>query len=471
MIRRYAVVFRLTLVAADAALALLVVLGSVTFRSSQASARPLDVSTSLPDTNLTIAVFVGIWIAVLWTHGLYRSRARLTNRGEIMVVLRATLVQIVITLSLLYVFKLPDVSRLLLIFVFPALAAAAIGIRIVVRELLVLARDRGRNVRYMLILGANTRAKAFADLVESHAELGLKVIGYLRADAADTGGTPVRPVLGMIDDLEEILHSQIVDEVAICLPFSMEELIEQAAYLCEQEGKVVRMPVAPVERVLTGGRLETIDGIGVYSLANGPDRAAALLIKRLLDIAGSAFLLVVLSPLLALLAVLVKSDSPGPALFRQERVGLHGRTFQVVKFRSMCSDAEEQLEQLSRHNRIKGHAFKLDQDPRTTRVGRFLRRCSLDELPQLWNVLRGEMSLVGPRPPLPSEVANYDVWHRRRLSMKPGMTGLWQVDGRNEREFDRWVETDLEYIDTWSLWLDFKIIARTVPAVLAGTGR
>jgi len=275
----------------------------------------------------------------------------------------------------------------------------------------------------------------------------------------------------MIDDLEQILHSQIVDEVAICLPFSMEELIEQAAYLCEQEGKVVRMPVAPVERVLTAGRLETIDGVGVYSLANGPDRAASLLVKRLLDIFGSAFLLVVLSPLLALVAVLVKSDSPGPALFRQERVGLHGRTFRVLKFRSMCSDAEEQLEQLSRHNRIRGHAFKLDQDPRTTRVGRFIRRCSLDELPQLWNVLRGEMSLVGPRPPLPSEVANYDVWHRRRLSMKPGMTGLWQVDGRNEREFDRWVETDLEYIDTWSLWLDFKIIARTVPAVLAGTGR
>jgi lipopolysaccharide/colanic/teichoic acid biosynthesis glycosyltransferase len=137
----------------------------------------------------------------------------------------------------------------------------------------------------------------------------------------------------------------------------------------------------------------------------------------------------------------------------------------------MCSDAEEQLGELARHNRIKGHAFKLDEDPRTTRVGRFLRRCSLDELPQLWNVLRGEMSMVGPRPPLPSEVANYDVWHRRRLSMKPGMTGLWQVLRRNEQEFDRWVETDLEYIDSWSLWLDFKIIARTVPAVLAGTGR
>jgi exopolysaccharide biosynthesis polyprenyl glycosylphosphotransferase len=471
MIRRYAAVFRLTLVAADVILALLVVVGAANLRFGQGSAWTAGFGYALPDPSLTVGVFIFTWVAVLWMHGLYRSRARLTNRGEIMVVLRATLVQVVITLSLLYVFKLPDVSRLLLIVVFPALAVAAVGIRIVVREILVLARDRGRNVRYMLILGANPRAKAFADLVESHAELGLVVIGHLKADAADTGGTPVRPVLGMIDDLEQILHSQIVDEVAICLPFSMEEIIEEAAYLCEQEGKVVRMPVAPVERILTAGRLETIDGVGVYSLANGPDRAVSLLFKRLLDIAGSAVLLVVLSPLLALVAILVKSDSPGPALFRQERVGLHGRTFRVVKFRSMCSDAEERLEQLSRHNRIKGHAFKLDEDPRTTRVGRFLRRCSLDELPQLWNVLRGEMSLVGPRPPLPSEVANYDVWHRRRLSMKPGMTGLWQVNSRNEREFDRWVEADLEYIDTWSLWLDFKIIARTVPAMLAGTGR
>ena len=279
------------------------------------------------------------------------------------------------------------------------------------------------------------------------------------------------PILGTLGDLEQILHSQIVDEVAICLPFAMEELIEQSAFLCEQEGKVVRMPIAPVERVVTAGRFESVDGIGIYTLANGPDRAASLLVKRILDMAGSAVLLVVLSPVLILVAALVKLDSQGPALFRQERVGLHGRTFQVLKFRSMCSDAEKQLGELTRHNRIKGHAFKLDWDPRTTRVGRFLRRSSLDELPQLWNVLRGEMSLVGPRPPLPSEVAKYDIWHRRRLSMKPGMTGLWQVDGRNEREFDRWVETDLEYIDTWSLWLDFKIIARTVPAVLAGTGR
>jgi exopolysaccharide biosynthesis polyprenyl glycosylphosphotransferase len=471
MIRRYAAVFRLTLAAADTALALLVVIGATNWRFGRTSGWPPDVRASLPDPNLAVAVFVGMWIGVLWLHGLYRSRARWTRRGELAVVLRATLVQLVLTLSMLYVFKLPDVSRLLLIVVFPSLAVAAMGIRVVMRQVLVFARDHGRNVRYMLILGANPGAQAFADLVESHAELGLVVVGHLKADASDRGAVLERPLLGMIDDLEQVLHSQIVDEVAICLPFAKDVLIEQCAYLCEQEGKVVRMPIAPVERVLTAGRFESVDGVGIYTLANGPDRAAGLLLKRILDVVGSAFLLVVLAPLLVLLAALIKLDSGGPALFRQERVGLHGRPFEVLKFRSMASDAEQRLEELRRHNRIKGHAFKLDEDPRTTRVGRFLRRSSLDELPQLWNVLRGEMSMVGPRPPLPNEVAQYDAWHRRRLSMKPGMTGLWQVDGRNEQEFDRWVETDLKYIDSWSLWLDFKIIARTVPAVLVGTGR
>ncbi len=471
MIRRYAAALRLTLVAADFGLALMVVAGAYSFRFGPTFGGTENVSTSLTDSNLTLAVFVGMWIAVLWMHGLYRSRARWTRRSDVAAVLRASLVQLVLTLSLLYLFKLPDVSRLLLIVVFPSLAAAAIGIRIVVRQLLVFARDHGRNVRYMLVLGANARAKAFADLVGCHAELGLVVIGHLKADPSDGGVVLDRPLLGMIDDLEQILHSQIVDEVAICLPFSMEELIEQSVHLCEEEGKVVRMPVAPVERVLTTGRLESIDGVGVFSLANGPDRTVALLLKRLVDIVGATFLLVALSPVTAVLAIAIRLDSKGPILFRQERVGLHGRPVMLIKFRSMCADAEEQLQDLLEDNEINGHAFKLENDPRTTRIGRFLRRSSLDELPQLWNVLRGQMSLVGPRPPLPSEVANYDTWHRRRLSMKPGITGLWQVGARHSPEFDHWVEQDLDYIDRWSLWLDFKIIARTVPAVLSGTGR
>ena len=233
----------------------------------------------------------------------------------------------------------------------------------------------------------------------------------------------------------------------------------------------MRIPVAVLERTLSSGRIEQIDGLPVISLVSGTDRVLGLAAKRALDLAGSAFLLLVLSPLFALLAVLVRLDSPGSAFFGQERVGLHGRTFRVLKFRTMGSDAEQRLDDLRGFNAIRGHAFKMERDPRVTRVGRFLRRTSLDELPQLWNVLRGQMSLVGPRPPLGREVAQYAVWHRRRLSMKPGMTGLWQIDARRNPEFDHWVKKDLEYIDGWSLWLDLKIIARTVPAVLAGEGR
>jgi exopolysaccharide biosynthesis polyprenyl glycosylphosphotransferase len=471
MIRRHAAVLRLVLVAADVVLALFVVIGATSFRFRSESIWQPEIYAGLPDPSAAVAAFIAIWIAVLWMHGLYRSRARWTRQGEMAVVLRATLVQMGITLSLLYVFKLPDVSRILLILIFPAMAVVAIGIRIVMRQVLILARDHGRNSRFMLVIGAGPRAKAFADLVESHAELGLIVMGHLKADVSDNGIALGRPLLGTVDDIEQILHSQIVDEVAICLPFAMEELIEQCAFLCEQEGKTIRVPVAPVERVLATGRLENIDGLGVYSLANGPDRALALTAKRVLDLVGSACLLVALSPLLVLLAAAIKLDSEGPVLFRQERVGLHGRTFRVVKVRSMSDGAEGQLQALAQHNQIKGQAFKLDRDPRITRIGRFLRRTSLDELPQLWNVLLGQMSLVGPRPPLPTEVSGYDGWHRRRLSMKPGMTGLWQVGARREPEFDRWVEKDLEYIDQWSLWLDLKIIARTVPAMLAGEGR
>ena len=176
----------------------------------------------------------------------------------------------------------------------------------------------------------------------------------------------------------------------------------------------------------------------------------------------------VLSPLLLVLAVWIRVLDGAPVLFRQERVGLNLRPFPVVKFRTMATDAEERLPELLERNVLSGHAFKLDDDPRLTRTGPLLRRTSFDELPQLWNVLIGQMSLVGPRPPLPREVAGYDIWHRRRLSMKPGITGLRQVEARRDPEFDRWVALDLAYIDRWSLWLDVKIMLKTVPAMLTG---
>jgi exopolysaccharide biosynthesis polyprenyl glycosylphosphotransferase len=470
MIRRYALAFRTTLMLADASLAIaLAVLLSI-LRFGRHNALPA-LNSALPDARLIAVVFAGAWVVVLWIHGLYRSRARWTFRGEAADILRATLTFGIATLAFLYVFKLPGVSRLLLLLLFPSMAVTALATRVALRTLLVRLRRSGRNTRFMVIVGANARAQKFADIVEGHRELGIKVMGHVKGTPKDNGVPLTRPLLGTLDELMTILHSEVVDEVAICLPFSEQEAIEETARLCEQEGRIVRIPVAVLERTLSTGRFEEMDGMLILSVASGSDRVIGLAAKRTLDIAGSAFLLAVLSPIFILLAALIRLDSPGNVFFRQERVGLHGRSFKLIKFRSMCSDAEQQLDELLPLNVIRGHAFKMEHDPRVTRIGRFLRRTSLDELPQVWNVLHGQMSLVGPRPPLPFEVARYDVWHRRRLSMKPGMTGLWQIGARRSPEFDRWVEKDLEYIDRWSLWLDLKIIARTVPAMISGQGR
>ena len=382
-------------------------------------------------------------------------------------ILRATGVMALVTLGVLFLFRLPDVSRLLLLVLFPAQAAATVLTRAVMRAVLERLRRRGYSQRFILILGAGPLGHDFAATLANHRELGLKVIGFLDSDPENR--VPGRwPILGEIDDLEAVLHSRIVDEVAICLPFSQWDRIEAIAGLCEEEGKIVRIPMGVMDRAISAARVEDLDGTPVFSLVSGPDRALALAAKRILDIAGALVGMVVLLPVGAVIAAAILLEDGGPILFRQERVGLHGRTFRVLKFRSMTRDAQAQQAQLAAQNEIQGPAFKLDQDPRVTRVGRFLRRTSLDELPQLQNVLQGDMSLVGPRPPLPDEVVDYDLWHRRRLSMKPGITGLWQVRGRRDPEFDHWVEADLEYIDRWSLWLDLKILLRTIPAALEG---
>jgi exopolysaccharide biosynthesis polyprenyl glycosylphosphotransferase len=195
-----------------------------------------------------------------------------------------------------------------------------------------------------------------------------------------------------------------------------------------------------------------------------------LLIKRAVDIVGAAVGLTLGAPILGLIALAIRLDSPGPTVFRQTRVGAGGKLFEIYKFRSMREGAEAELEQLLELNEADGPIFKIRDDPRLTRVGRFLRRTSLDELPQLWNVLRGEMSLVGPRPPIPSEVEGYQEWHKKRLDGRPGVTGLWQISGRSLLSFDEQVLLDIYYIENWSLWLDFKILLRTVPQVLFGDG-
>jgi exopolysaccharide biosynthesis polyprenyl glycosylphosphotransferase len=421
------------------------------------------------DAFVVAGLFGALWVGALWLANLYRMRARWSIRSEVIDVVRAAIVLAVIVFSLLYALKLPNVSRLFLVQLFGLEVVAALIGRTTLRLGFRALRQRGGSARFMLVVGDGPSARTFAERIRRHRELGLRIVGFVGTDVG--AGRPVESYgdrLGLLDDIPAIIHGQVVDEVAICLEPDDMALVEPITRLCEDEGRIVRVPLDGAAPLLTGGREEEFDGIPVLSLVRGPDRAVALLLKRLFDIAGAVVGLVALSPLLVLLAVWIRLVDGGPVLFRQERVGLNLRPFRVLKFRTMVPDAEARLAALLDRNALVGHAFKLDDDPRLTKTGRLLRRTSLDELPQLWNVLLGQMSLVGPRPPLPREVAAYDIWHRRRLSMKPGITGLWQVEARRDPEFDRWVALDLNYIDRWSLWLDLKIMVKTVPAMLAG---
>jgi exopolysaccharide biosynthesis polyprenyl glycosylphosphotransferase len=405
-----------------------------------------------------------LWVGSLWLHGLYRPRSRWTLRSEALAIGRATVVMALITLSVLFVFKLPDVSRAFLTLLFPIQWAVTIGSRALLRWAFERLRRQGRNQRFVLVVGAGPRAQIFARKLVDHRELGLTIRGFIDDEA------PNLPAgwryLGPLASIEALLHSEVIDEVVVCLPISQWDRINAIAQLCEEEGKIVRVPVDFLEHAFAVGRIEELDGTPVYSLVSGPDRVAALLTKRLFDLAVAAAGLLVMSPLLLVVALLIRVRDGGPILFRQTRVGLHGRPFEVLKFRTMVTDAEARYGEVVGMSDPRG--FKVTDDPRITTTGQFLRRTSLDELPQLWNVLRGEMSLVGPRPAPPREVETYDLWHRRRLSMKPGITGLWQVSARRSDDFDGRAELDLSYIDRWSLWLDLKILLRTLPAALEG---
>jgi exopolysaccharide biosynthesis polyprenyl glycosylphosphotransferase len=328
----------------------------------------------------------------------------------------------------------------------------------------------------MLIAGTGTLAQSFADSVERHPALGMRVIGHLSVPEAMDGPDEVahqvsRPVLGTIDEIGAIFRAQVVDEVAVCLSPASAQYLEPIIALAADEGKTVRVPRDPAEEVLSFAVQEEFEGFIVRSVVHDSQREAELVVKRLLDVAGAATALVVLSPILVLTAVVIRVKEGAPILFRQTRVGRHGRPFTIYKFRTMVRDAEDRYAEVAAKSDTRGAAFKMNEDPRVTALGAFLRRSSIDELPQLINVLKGEMSLVGPRPAPPREVEGYDIWHRRRLSMRPGLTGLWQVESRMDNHFDERVELDLRYIDQWSLWNDLRILLRTVPAVFLARGR
>jgi len=469
VIRRHLMALRLGLIAADwaSATAVLLLVSLARFGDGEW----LDIWRRLGLDIRIVATLYGLaWVAALWYQGLYQLRTRWQLQSEILDILRATAVVAALTLSALFVAKQENVSRLFLVILFGAQPVVTVAIRAATRAWFGRLRERGGNPQYMLVVGSGRMAVDFADRVESRAGLGIRVIGHL-AVPGETPGDLARPVLGSIDEIAQVLHERVVDEVAVCLEPAFLRYLDPITRLAADEGKVVRVPIDPVRLPLPGAREEEFEGLVVRSLTFGQEHELGLAAKRVADLAGSLAGLIVLSPLLLAIGLAIRLRDGPPILFRQTRAGLHGRPFSICKFRTMVPGAEEHLADVQHLNERAGIVFKVAADPRTTPLGRSLRATSLDELPQLWNVLKGDMSLVGPRPPLVTEVVEYDVWHRRRLSMKPGITGLWQVEARHEPEFDRWVELDLAYIDRWSLLLDLKILLRTIPAVLGRTGK
>lgn len=346
--------------------------------------------------------------------------------------------------------------------------------RIVLRYALGLIRIRGRNLRFLLIVGTNQRAIQFAKEIEESPKLGYRFIGFVDETLAGTNNLQNTNFAFTcnFDEFPNYIRDNVVDEVAIALP--LKTFYDQAlriARLCAEQGIGVRYPsnIFNVEHAhLTNGNLKK-NMTTEFRLGSLDDKN--VLIKRMLDLSVSLILLFLFSPLFIAAALAIKVTSSGPVFFVQKRVGLNKRIFRFYKFRSMVPDAEQRQAEVEHLNEASGPVFKIEHDPRITRIGRILRKTSLDELPQLINVLKGDMSLVGPRPLPIRDYKGFDEdWHRRRLSVKPGITCLWQVNGRSTISFEKWMELDMKYIDQWSLWLDIKILAKTIPAALRGAG-
>ena len=402
--------------------------------------------------------------------GVYRTWPR-SWMDQVYRITNATAKVTVLMLAVTFVFRPRYYSRVMLVEV----GLLTIGLLALARgvEGLVIAylRRRGVGIKRVVIVGAGEIGRTVMRTIVARPDLGYRVVGFVD-DNPEKGYTDIGrfKALGPLDNLPTILDEERPDEVIITLPWMYHRKIMGIVRECERRGVRPRIVPDLFQMSLTQVNVEDLGGVPLIGVRTVAISKGALLVKRLIDVTVAAVGLVLCAPLFLLIALAIRLDSPGPIIFRQTRVGLRGRHFEMYKFRSMHVGAEEQQDMLADMNEADGPIFKIRDDPRLTRVGRVLRRLSMDELPQLVNVLRGEMSLVGPRPPIPAEVEKYQEWHKKRLEAPPGMTGLWQVSGRSRLSFDEMVLLDIYYIENWSLWLDFKILMRTIPKVLLGEG-
>jgi len=406
--------------------------------------------------------------------GLYRSRRLSRRRIEMVDVLKATTLSVACFVVLSSVFSIRMITIHFLA-VFWLISTIVLSIsRLMLRLVAAHLRVHGRDLRHLLILGTNQRAVDFARRIEANRTRGYHLLGFVDDDWPGMGALEKThfKLVSNYGGLAEYLRRNVVDEVAIYLPFgSFYRHSSEVASLCQQHGITMRFNSDIFGLKTSRWRSDEFEGDQYITTYIGAQDLWPRTAKRMLDLTIATSSLLILSPVLIAAAIAIKLTSPGPVFFLQERIGVNKRRFKMFKFRTMVPNAEKLLSALEKQNEVTGPVFKIKNDPRITPIGKFLRRSSIDELPQLLNVLLGDMSLVGPRPlPVRDYEGFNEDWQRRRFSVKPGITCLWQVNGRSEISFDQWMLLDLQYMDEWSLWLDLKILIKTVPAVFRGAG-
>ncbi len=457
---------------ADGALALASFALAYAVRSRLVTPRPLY---PLSNYSWLVPLIVGIWLGVGLAAGVYREAPDL--RRSMTEPLKVAAFATTLLFAVTFAFKLTYVSRLLLgSYALIDLVAMAV-FRLLAHQLSGPVRRALGNYRHFLIVGGTAQAVEIARLIEDNENFGMRLLGFARVnlegeDSARIDQSGLRrsyPVYSS-NELSEVLRRHVIDEVIFAVGKDDLEKLEETFLACEEEGVKTRVLLTFFPHVLSKVYLERLRNLPLLTFSTTPENEYLLLLKRASDFVLAAVLLAVLAPVFLLLALLIKLSSRGPVFYRQVRCGLGGRRFTLYKFRSMRAGADALREELEALNEVDGPVFKIKDDPRCTPVGRLMRKFSFDELPQLVNILKGDMSFVGPRPPLPQEVEKYERWQRRRLRMKPGLTCLWALEGRSQLNFRRWMELDLVYIDNWSPGLDLKILLKTIPVVLLGRG-
>jgi len=414
---------------------------------------------------------VPAWTLLLQLGGTYRSHRIESLFSDAALVSRAAALGGIALFAFVGLTKSAHISRpFLAVFTLIDLVVL-VAMRVTIRSFAWSARAHGLNSRSILIVGTGEGALAHAQRLEENRQWGYRLVGFVSETAPSTpGSVPADRLVGNLKSIRRVLREYVVDEVVVALPGRHLESLDTVLLGCEEMGVKTRLALDFFPNRIARVEVETMNDCPMLTFSTTPREGASTVIKRAMDIVFSSLFLACFSWLYLVIAAAIKLGSRGPVIYRQERVGMNGRRFWFYKFRSMVVDAEQRKAELQHMNEMDGPVFKIKNDPRVTRIGRFLRKFSMDELPQMWNVLKGDMSLVGPRPPVPSEVEKYESWARRRLSVRPGLTCLWQISGRNHINFKEWMELDLHYIDNWTLSLDLEILLRTVPAVLAGRG-